>query len=563
MFKLAEMFVDIKARDEDLQRQLEGVKGQITRMGVAIGTAVGTMAAGAIARAAEALSGFFRDGLRGAMELQDATSKMNTVFGQSSAIITARAAELAASGKAVKTEYINAATSLGAVFKQAGDSADGAAKMGVQLTNLAMDMRSFEGAGTRQEDVLRDLQSAFAGNYETLRKYRVLLSAEKVEQEAVALGLAKTTHAVTDLAKAQATASLVMKATADQQGDQDRTWTSADNQATGLANTLKNLSQSIGAELIPVFTQVVQAATRMAVALGESFERNKGAIAGWIDALADSWDTVTTGFGALVGTIAQGFGLMGQSIEASTGLFGGFGSFVTTVVDTVSFAWRNFPAILEIAMLQAQQQVLNIQSYFEAFMKNAAIIGGYIASNWRELIVDAVTAVGTAFANLGDNLYRLGAAIVGFLKNPAQGFQFEWKPLLEGFEATAAELPKLVEAQFTDLGPAIQEKLDAIGKTEVDRAKRLVDASAERAKMLAAATTAPAQKQAAKAAAKTKEFKSEASGVSEFALKLRASIYDHQDDVPKKQLEEQRRMERHTRRMAEVLTRGGLVARLA
>ena len=48
MFKLASLFVDIKANQDQLNTQLEGVKGKLTSMSVAIGTAAGSLALSAI-----------------------------------------------------------------------------------------------------------------------------------------------------------------------------------------------------------------------------------------------------------------------------------------------------------------------------------------------------------------------------------------------------------------------------------------------------------------------------------------------------------------------------------
>lgn len=45
-FNLATLFVDIKARDDDLKTQVGGVQRQLGAMGVAIGTAAGNLQIG-------------------------------------------------------------------------------------------------------------------------------------------------------------------------------------------------------------------------------------------------------------------------------------------------------------------------------------------------------------------------------------------------------------------------------------------------------------------------------------------------------------------------------------
>lgn len=615
MFKLASMFVEITARDDQLQRQLGGVQKQLGAMGTAIGVAVGNLAASAIASATSALGNFFREGLTGAMALQDAMSKTETVFGSAAATITDRADQLAKGGKAIRSEYINAATGLGALFKGAGEAPASAARLGKELADLAIDIRSFEGTGTRMSDVLENLQSGMVGNYEVLRKYRVNISAEAVEAEAVSRGLAKNKNSVDALAKAHATFGLIMKQTKDMQGDLERTFGSADNQTAALGITITELSQTIGADLIPVYTPLIQAVTGFARAIASSYAASRESLFAFGRAAAQTWDGFMVGaravvaavmevrtvllsgllpamglvFGGIPGLILGGlaalhqfpgaiaairdamsqalaavadftggllgvndlatiagaglvvlggvfFGLPGAvvaAVVAFTGFGGAIKEWVLDKAELAAIAWRNLPKVFEIAALQITEKVINIGEYFATLPENLSRIAGYIAGNWRQLVTDGVNAVGLAFRNLGKNILDLATAMKDWAMNPFGGFHFDWTDLLKDFEATAGRLPGLLEPALTSLQPEIDAKLREIGGAEQVRNDRLAAEAKDKA--------APAKKAAESVAKQTAAFKSQTMTGSEFAMKMRASIYESGNKIPEQQLAAQNR----------------------
>lgn len=142
---------------------------------------------------------------------------------------------------------------------------------------------------------------------------------------------------------------------------------------------------------------------------------------------------------------------------------------VGSALEFVDISVRNFSDLWEIAGIKAEEVVTNIGLTLATLPSNLKIIGDYIAGNWRELISDAVQAVGKVFANLGDNLGRLAFEIKEFLSG--RGFNFEWKGLLDGFEATAAEFPKLLMPELVSM----QGEIDAVGKRIADREQKRRD----------------------------------------------------------------------------------------
>jgi hypothetical protein len=485
VFRLANLFVEIQARDDVMRKQVSGLKSELSAMGVAIGTAAGGLAASAIGAAASALGGFISSGIKGAVDLKETMSKVGTIFGESAGVISAEADRMAAKFGVVKGEFLNAASDFGSAFKAIGTAAPEAAGLGNQLAKLGMDMASFNNASN--EEAFTALRAALRGEFDPLERFNVMLSAAAIEAEALSLGLIKNAKDLDESAKKQATLSLIMKKTVDQQGDMERTADGSANSWRKLTGTFENLATELGTALEPAINSLMAAANDM------------------------------------VGMLQPAFASLKAGFES-------FSSGVVGAVETIRIMWRNLPDTWDIVVLKATEMGTNLVEIFRVIPANLAIIGEYIANNWRRLIADGVNAVGAVFKNLGDNIYRLSQAVIDFLSDPTKGFEFKWHDLLDGFKATADQLPELLRPNIVSM----QAQID-------DISGRIAGAEAKRVADMARKATEPAKKAALQATKKTADFKSEVSSVSEFALKLRSSILEGQDDTQKKQLEEQKK----------------------
>ena len=509
-FKLAELFVDLKARDEGLRAQVSGVKDQLSAFGVAIGTAVGALAASAIARASAALSGFITRGIAGASDLGETISKVEAIFGEFGKDQVAGADEMARAYGLPKQAILDAAASIGLVGKASGQSQQQASQMAGTMAKLAADASSFYNVPL--DVALEKIRSGLVGESEPLRAFGVLLSEDAVANEALAMGLARSKKELDEQAKVAARASLIQKGLADANGDLARTAGSTANQWRKFTGTLENLAVSIGTTLSPAIQAIVQGAADMAAAVAAWFESSKG------------------------------------SFEA-------FAQSVVATIRGIPDAWDTFVAGLAVVFLRVEEFGQNFMAVMRTVPENLARIGNYVANNWRTLIVDALAAVGTGFSNFATNLWELGKAIIAFLKDPTKGFQFNWTPLLDGFQATSEELPELLKPQLVSMQGAIDAVGEDLNRKITDRAKAAAKAVQE--------TQKPAKAAAAGAAKKTADFKSEVSGVSEFAYKLRASILEGQDETQKKQLAAQEKTAANTKKIAEATPGLGAFARLA
>jgi hypothetical protein len=560
-FSLAKLFVEIGAKPDPFHNACDSVQRKLTATGVAMGTFVGNSIS-AFARIAVAASGdLFRKTIGSAAELNAAVGKTKVIFGEAAGVILNEADAMAEKFGVVKGEYIEAAAAFGATFQSLGKSQDEAAKMGNQIAQLAMDMRSFDG-GTNA-DAFGAISSALKGEMDPIERYRVNLSAAKIEEYALANGLAKTKDGIDEKAKKMAILGSIMEQTGFHQGDLARTAGDADNQFQKVTGSIQNMFTAVGMYLLPAANRAAVAINGWIASAQSLGERAKPYLEAASKAATDVFDTVSEGVTGLGGLLGQFPGLVEQAFGVNpVAVIGDFGSWmqrsIGQALDFIGFGFRNLPAILEVSVLMISEKVINMTEHFWAFMENVSRVGTYIGTNWKALIIDALSAVGTAFLNLGDNIAGLLQAVFDYVKDPTKGFKFDWKPLFDGFEVTAEKLPEMMEPHLTSLQDQISDKLSAIGDKEakraIDRAKKPIEE---------AATDPPKAKEAVKKAAEKEEkFKSQSYSGADFARSLQATLNEgKKDDTPKKQLDTLKEIKKSSKETAKAVKnmKGGAV----
>lgn len=285
MFKLASLFVDIKANEAPLNSQLEGVKGKLSSMAVAIGTAAGNLATSAIESAVSAISGFFAKGIAGAMDLGESQSKLNVVFGESGVAITKTADDMAKAFGTSKQSILDGASAIGLIAKGAGQSKEEAAALSNRMVKLAADAESMYNVPLSL--ALEKIRAGLVGEYEPMRAFGGMLSEEAVNAEALSLGLAKTSKELDNQGKVAARASLIIKSLADAEGDLERTQDSAKNQARTFTGTLENLAVSMGTALMPITKQVIGLLNDLTTAITGMASEGESSFTVFVNAVAD------------------------------------------------------------------------------------------------------------------------------------------------------------------------------------------------------------------------------------------------------------------------------------
>lgn len=205
-------------------------------------------------------------GMVGAIALgsdaEEMMGKFNVVFANTGDRVAASLDSFAGAVGRSKFELRGMASTFGDTLKPMGFTEDAAADLSIQLSELAVDLGSFNNMET--DEALRRLQGTLIGSHENALAFGVIINENTLKAELAAKGWDKLTGAELEQAKVQARINLLLKGTTDAQGDAERT-------AGGWANTMRRLQSmladtgtEIGQKLLPVVTPLLQRFTDMA-----------------------------------------------------------------------------------------------------------------------------------------------------------------------------------------------------------------------------------------------------------------------------------------------------------
>ena len=476
-FKLAELFVSITGDDRPLSKTLAGVQAALGR----IGSKAALLAGGAAMAGVAGLGYGLVKGTMAASDLNETLSKTKAILGDAADAVISEADRMAEKFGTARREYLDSAASFAAVFKGVGKSQAEAAAMGNSLTKLAMDMASFD--NTSNAEAMQAISSALRGEMDPIEKFRVFLTADKVAAEALALGLAKSKNEIDETAKKAAIASLIFKGTADAQGDLDRTAAGTANQFRKLSGSLSNTFTTIGGALLPAFDALIGAGNRAVGGLGGLFEANKETIGAWataagesvgatIDRLADLYEGASTFLGesGLAGLVS---GVVGTAFQWLAGV-------VASTIDTITFALRNWGDLMSVVGIQVQERFTNLVETVRWFAAAGGQYLDWFTRNWRDLFYDTINFIGHLVKDLGDNIIGLFGEVWDYLSSIGKDpIEFDWKPMLQDFKATAEQLPEIQGPILTSMQDQINEVYDKIGAREVERLQSKAQAAAE------------------------------------------------------------------------------------
>ncbi len=196
-----------------------------------------------------------------ASDAEETGSKFNTVFKDAAGEVRQWAKETAQATNRSAVDLEGFLATLQDTFVPLGFARDKAADMSKAVTQLAVDLGSFNNLPTEQ--VVADLQSALVGNTETLRKYGVVANQAAIDQKALAMGLQFTKGKMDAQTKAAAIMQLALDGTTDAQGDAIKTSDSFANQLRGLQAELEDVGRTIGNYLMPIFKNWIGTARLM------------------------------------------------------------------------------------------------------------------------------------------------------------------------------------------------------------------------------------------------------------------------------------------------------------
>jgi hypothetical protein len=210
--------------------------------------------AGAVAFAGLAGAGLVKVAM-GASDLEESINAVRVTFGEAGEGILQLGRDAAKAVGLSNVEFNGLAVQFSSFAeKVAGEGGDVVQTL-ADMTGRAADFASVMNIDVAQAATI--FQSGLAGETEPLKKFGIDLSAAAVGAFAVANGISASASAMSEADKVQARYGLLMEQTAKTAGDFANTSDGMANQQRILKAEFKNLSDGIGAGVLPMLTELV------------------------------------------------------------------------------------------------------------------------------------------------------------------------------------------------------------------------------------------------------------------------------------------------------------------
>ena len=228
-----------------------------------------------------------------AVDFEEALSKSQQIFGGVASNIELSANKAADAVGMSKTEFLDAASTFGVFGKAGGLTGVELSKFSDAMVKTAADVASFN--NLRPEEAVEKLAAGLRGSMEPLQSVGVLMNADAVKAEALAMGLIEVGDKMTEGQKIMARHSLIMQQLGEQgaMGDFARTSDGLANKQRILTARIKNLGIELGTVLLPI-----------AEKLASGLEALIGKFEEWSPAIRNSIESIKD-FLAPVGELAR------------------------------------------------------------------------------------------------------------------------------------------------------------------------------------------------------------------------------------------------------------------
>lgn len=335
-------------------------RAQTVVAGLAAAAAVGGIAAG-LFKAAKA-----------AAELQESIGGVQAVFGDAAGTIRSQADKMALAYGYAVGDMLDNSTRLGSIFKGAGFSDSSAAEYTNMFARVAADYRAL--LGGNYEETFQKFISGLSGETEPLKALGIQFNENAIAAKAMEMGLVGANGQLSEGAKMQARAAIILEKAKDAMGQAGREANGSAAQIEALSGRWENLVTTVGGMLAPAVGSALGEVGVAIEALRIGWENNSAAIVAWatggvgnleaftggvgivqkaVMGIADAWQVVQlvlkTGQGIVLGmfeAITEGLALVFRNLDKALDYVGvggsGLGETFTTAADSMRQSMDQF-----------------------------------------------------------------------------------------------------------------------------------------------------------------------------------------------------------------------------
>jgi hypothetical protein len=421
--------------------------------------------------------------IKAASDFQEATSKVNVVFGRASKTIKDFAKNAARDLGQSKQSVLDAAGAFGTFGKSAGLAGDDLATFTTDFVTLSTDLASFN--NTSPEEAVLAIGAALRGESEPLRRYGVLLNDAVLRQEAMTLGIYKGKGALTAQQKILAAQSAIYKQTGDAQGDFMRTSDGLANSQRSLKATFDDIQVSIG----NAFLKKTEGATKNILFLIDALRKipaPTGEADAKIGAFARTLSTMTS---PILGA-ARALTYLRQIVEGSGPATGAWNNELRRSAQQ-TMRLSDEAGIFNRKLLEQEQNVGGAKKEVESFAAALKDKLGEALDDAKDALSDAQTEFADFATSVSDSIksaFSFADAQTAGAEAGA-GFLDGLRSQVAGIVDYAAKIQQLLDSNLSqealaqvlasgaEAGTAIADQLIAGGQAAIDETNALVDSA--------------------------------------------------------------------------------------
>lgn len=194
-------------------------------------------------------------------------NKFESVFGDMSDSVNQFAEDFGKVAGLTRSQAQGILATTGAIAQGLGFTAQASAQFSQEVVQLAGDLGSFNNLPT--EETARAIQSALAGERESLKRLGIVIKQTEVDQRALNITGKTSVETLTDQERATATLQLITERAGAAVGDLTRTQDSAANRARQVRAQFMQLAEDLAVSLIPVLESVLPILQKIAERFAE------------------------------------------------------------------------------------------------------------------------------------------------------------------------------------------------------------------------------------------------------------------------------------------------------
>lgn len=369
-----------------------------------------------------------------ASDFDENLNKISVAFGDSADDVKAWADTATESFGLSMNQALEATSLFGDMATSMGISQSEAASMSTSLAGLAGDMASFKNIGI--DEAMTALNGVFTGETESLKQLGIVMTEVNLQEFADGLGLVYDD--MTQAEKVQLRYNYVMAMSKNAIGDYARTSDGTANSMRTFQASVENLAITLGQNLLPIVTPIIQKATEMVNAFAAAdpeLQQLVLKIAG-IAAAAGPALLVIGKMVSVFGSASGAMGLLSGKIAALGGMKAALSGVFTAITGPVGIA---VAAIIALVAAFAYLMTTN-EGFRNSVMQTLGVLGESF-----QTVLAALLPVITQLATL------LGETIASVLQQLA--------PVIAQYVTMIAELwaqlAPMIAQLITELAPVI------------------------------------------------------------------------------------------------------------